>query len=604
MHIEKNVVVSLMKTLSNAKGTKADSRAVREDLRETNRMPELWTPTETSRDSTTGVMSYKYAKAPWVWTSSEYRNVKEIISKIKTPTTYGSSMAHKFREDKIVGMKSHDWHNVLHDFLPVAIRGTLRAEIRATVYKLSHFFKNICAKEFNVADLPRLELEGYELMCHLEMTMPPTFFDIQPHLIIHLVREIDLAGPVRYRWMYFAERYMKRLKDWVRQQARPESSMAEGYITYEALGFLLEYSSLINPRAPILWKIEEDPEMREVFLPKAYVPKRLNTVILEQAHCFVLKNHPALQTWRDKYDDEVSTGNVLLPFRHWVRRAVLATMAEDRRLISQTILDLTAGPSRKARFFAGMWSRGRHFRVASRDLTSKTTQDSYISANFDMGFDEQVEFIGQIESIIRLNYHSVKQTLIRGQWFRNNESATNASSTLVEDECGYNRVLATALMPSHLIQHEPFVYPLDCNQVFLVDDHLHGNWKIVVDSEVRTIRVYETNITSNIVNNIGESVVNEIVEEDNIDAVEIEDEQFTEDNDRPVDFELHEDEEPRRRQRSGWFVDSVELDMERVNEIEQEEDTPLPLSTDDEESNDGEDEDDSSDTEDLDDLES
>jgi hypothetical protein len=44
--------------------------------------------------------------------------------------------------------------------------------------------------------------------------------------------------------------------------------------------------------------------------------------------------------------------------------------------------------------------------------------------------------------------------------------------------------------------------------------------------------------------------------------------------------------------------------MERVNEIEQEEDTPLPLSTDDEESNDGEDEDDSSDTEDLDDLES
>ena len=206
----------MFKTLSNAKGTKADGRAVRLDLKEINRMPHLWDHESTFIDPKTGAPKYQYNKAPWVWTAQEYVAVTTTISEMKAPTTYGSSMARKFNKEKIVGMKSHDWHNVLHDFLPVAIRGTLRAEIRATVYKLSHFFKNICAKEFNVADLPRLELEGYELMCHLEMTMPPTFFDIQPHLIIHLVREIDLAGLVRYRWMYFAERYMKRLKDWVR----------------------------------------------------------------------------------------------------------------------------------------------------------------------------------------------------------------------------------------------------------------------------------------------------------------------------------------------------------------------------------------------------
>lgn len=37
------------------------------------------------------------------------------------------------------------------------------------------------------------------------------------------------------------ERYMKTLKHYVRNMARPEVSMAEGYVKDECLGFILEY---------------------------------------------------------------------------------------------------------------------------------------------------------------------------------------------------------------------------------------------------------------------------------------------------------------------------------------------------------------------------
>lgn len=220
MHIEKNIIVSLMKTLSSAKGAKADGRSVREELKATNRMPDLHDPEKVLIDRRTGEERYKYKKAPWVWSKNEFRSVTEIIASIRTPTNYGASMAHKFKDDKIVGMKTHDWHNVLHDFLPIAIRGTLTPEIRMVVYKLSHFFKNLCAKEIREEDLLDLEVEASEVACYMEMHLPPSFFDIQPHLIIHLVREVRMAGPVHYRWMYFVERYMKKLKDWVRQQSR------------------------------------------------------------------------------------------------------------------------------------------------------------------------------------------------------------------------------------------------------------------------------------------------------------------------------------------------------------------------------------------------
>ena len=75
----------------------------------------------------------------------------------------------------------------------------------------------------------------------MEKELPTSFFDIQVHLLIHLVDEIELAGVVSARWMFWAERFMGVLKGYVRQKARPEGSMVEGWMLEECMYYVCEY---------------------------------------------------------------------------------------------------------------------------------------------------------------------------------------------------------------------------------------------------------------------------------------------------------------------------------------------------------------------------
>jgi hypothetical protein len=52
-----------------------------------------------------------------------------------------------------------------------------------------------------------------------------TFFYIIPHLLVHLLEEVELVGPIQSRWLYFIERYMKILKLTIRQKNHPKGSI-------------------------------------------------------------------------------------------------------------------------------------------------------------------------------------------------------------------------------------------------------------------------------------------------------------------------------------------------------------------------------------------
>lgn len=77
--------------------------------------------------------------------------------------------------------------------------------------------------------------------CKLEMIFPPSFFDVMLHLPIHLAQEAITGGPVQYRWMYPIERFLRRLKSFVKNKARPEGSIAEAYILQECVNFCSMY---------------------------------------------------------------------------------------------------------------------------------------------------------------------------------------------------------------------------------------------------------------------------------------------------------------------------------------------------------------------------
>ena len=190
-----------------------------------------------------------YEPANWIWTTEEYDGVIKLLSNVKTPFGYGSSFQHKFNDRKIVGFKTHDYHNLLHDLFPIAVRGTLTEDIRKIIYKISSLFKWLCSKEIAKKDIWQKKIEAAELLCEIEMCLPLSLLDIQFHNIVHLVEEVELCGPVSVRWMYFQERYLKHLKDFVRQRSRPEGSMAEGYICAEAMFYVNEYSLRLHKNA-------------------------------------------------------------------------------------------------------------------------------------------------------------------------------------------------------------------------------------------------------------------------------------------------------------------------------------------------------------------
>jgi hypothetical protein len=144
-------------------------------------------------------------------------------------------------DKKIFGYKSHDAHFMLHYLLQVAIKSTMPHTVSEPLIRLGSFFRSLCKKVIQVQDLDYLNGEITEILCQLEMIFPPSFFDIMVHLPIHLVHEVRLGGPVQFRWMYPIERYLCKLKSYVRNRAHPEGSIAEGYLAEEALTFCSRY---------------------------------------------------------------------------------------------------------------------------------------------------------------------------------------------------------------------------------------------------------------------------------------------------------------------------------------------------------------------------
>jgi len=75
--------------------------------------------------------------------------------------------------------------------------------------------------------------------------------------LINLVDNIELAGVISMRWMFFFERYMKTLKRYVRQKTRIEGCMAEGYVFNESFFFLCKFLGKDFQDGPRIWDEEQ-----------------------------------------------------------------------------------------------------------------------------------------------------------------------------------------------------------------------------------------------------------------------------------------------------------------------------------------------------------
>ncbi len=84
--------------------------------------------------------------------------------------------------------------------------------------------------------------------------------------MVHLMVEVQLCGLVHTQWMYPMERYMKSLKTYVWNMARPEGNMVEGYTMEEAIGFCTKYMQNFKTIERQVWDDYEDQNMYDEVL--------------------------------------------------------------------------------------------------------------------------------------------------------------------------------------------------------------------------------------------------------------------------------------------------------------------------------------------------
>nr|AAT85787.1 transposase family protein [Oryza sativa Japonica Group]ABF96900.1 transposon protein, putative, CACTA, En/Spm sub-class, expressed [Oryza sativa Japonica Group] len=243
MHVEKNVCDSLLGLLLNMPGKTKDRLNARLDLQEMNIRSELQPVT----DEKTG----RAYLPPACHTLSKDEKIAMLscLADIKVPSGYCARISKyvKLEDLKLVGMKSHDCHVVITQILPVAISGILPPQVRHTIQRLCAFFNAIGQKIIDPEDLDGLQADIVSSLCHLEMYFPLAFFDIMVHLTVHLVKHTKICGPTFMREMWPFERYMGILKSYVRNRAKPEGSIIEGYTTEEGIEFCIDYMAETDP---------------------------------------------------------------------------------------------------------------------------------------------------------------------------------------------------------------------------------------------------------------------------------------------------------------------------------------------------------------------
>ena len=288
MHTEKNIAFAIIETLFGA----YDTVSSRLDLQELKIRRNLWVEKY-------GDGKYRKPIAPYVWTKEQCAQFLTLMSQTRFPTRYVSSnVRRKTDSNGLRGLKTHDYHVIIEDILPIAVISSLQKGPRLAIIRLGLILKRMSMHVLDPSNFDNLREEVVEVLCLLEREFAPTIFNISMHLLIHLEHELEHCGPIRTRWMYPIERYMKVLKKFVRNKAKPGGSMCEGYSMQEAIGFCTEYMkdfSNVNRR---VWDDDEDKRVAGEVLEGNVRCFKLSNQERTAIHAYVLQNTSSFDKWR------------------------------------------------------------------------------------------------------------------------------------------------------------------------------------------------------------------------------------------------------------------------------------------------------------------
>jgi hypothetical protein len=183
------------------------------------------------------------------------------------------------------GYNYHDCHVMMMVFLAIVIQAIKPAHVKVIITCLCYFLNTVSQKVIGHKELDDIRAYMIETMCMLEMCFPPSSFDMQQHLMIHLVDQIHTLGPLYLHSMFPYKWYLAVLKSYVRNRAHPEGSIMGGYTTEDVVECCADYvkdGKRIGLPIPL-----HEGRLRGRMGQKSFVDRDYNSV--HEAHFSVLQ---------------------------------------------------------------------------------------------------------------------------------------------------------------------------------------------------------------------------------------------------------------------------------------------------------------------------
>ncbi|XP_070003906.1 uncharacterized protein [Nicotiana sylvestris] len=351
----------------------------------------------------------------------------------------------------------------------------------ALLWTVGNFFRAICSKVIRQRDLETMQSEIVEITCELEKIFHPIFFDIMPHLPIHLVNEIKLGGPAHLRWMHTTERNLCNYKAFVRNRSCPEASIAEGFVADECLTFCSRYLHDGVKTKFIRYQTMDDECSKNLspIFPNIGHPigsKKKDTFFMDSQLCFETHRYALFNTGDEQMEKFIEEHKNLIvihsrsnawvratdhsrEFSNWFKEKVKNIVVPDY------LRWLAKGPNMVSKRYTTYFINGYRFHTKERDFRCKTQNsgvtlsaitDSFASSRDQNSIDGEVIYYGAIQDIIEIDYWGCfRVVLFRCDWFHN--EIDNYELTRVY----FNRLCS---------RDDPFVLASQVYQVFYVED--------------------------------------------------------------------------------------------------------------------------------------
>ncbi|CAI8588911.1 unnamed protein product [Vicia faba] len=319
-------------------------------------------------------------------------------------------------------------------------------------------------------------------------------------------KEVKLGGPIHYRWMYPVERYLGKLKSYVRNKAKPEGSIAEGYRFEEILTFCSRYLENIETRWNQPGRVDDDPiddiqtasRVAELF-PRVGKPVggssyyTLTPTEKLQAHRHVLTNCPIVDDYLKQFRSFT---------QNQMRRSQRSATEIDKKIRNNldnihgpdkdVLISLAHGPFDKVKRFTAFNVNGFKFRTLERDNLLKTQNSGVFgmfgTRSYSSNSDTQMRFggvpyYGRLIDIIVLSYDGFTVPMFKCEW----ANTINPRGIKI-DKLGFTSInFARLLHTSEHEDNEPYIQASEAHMVFYVDDESEQGWSIHVHLKPRDL---------------------------------------------------------------------------------------------------------------------